>query len=131
MIVIDTHIWIWYLDKPDLLSEKSFAVVEHAKERKAIYISSISVWEICVLEKKGRLQFSIPAAQWIRKSENLSFLHFVPVTNEIVRRSVALSGDLHPDPADRLIIATACMKRIPLVTKDRKIQTYPAISTIW
>jgi len=131
LIVLDTHIWIWYLDNPGLLSKPAYTIIEHAKEREAVFISSISVWEICILEKKGRLRFTIPAEKWIEKSERLSFLRFVPVDNEIAGHSVLLDSGLHPDPADRMIIATAKVKRCPLVTKDRKILDYESVSTIW
>jgi len=84
-----------------------------------------------MLEKKGRLRFNIPAEQWIEKSERLSFLRFIPVDNEIAAKSVQLDSSLHPDPADRIIIATAKVKKLPLVTKDRQILAYEGVSTIW
>lgn len=69
--------------------------------------SSTSPWEIYMLEKKDRLKMKIPAVEWVRKCERLSFLNFVPVDNDIARLSVYLPGNLHSYPADRLIIATA------------------------
>lgn len=131
MILLDTHIWIWYIDNPGSISQDALSAIEHAKERKSVYISSISVWEICMLEKKGRLQLTIPAKSWIKKSEKLSFIKFLPVNNEIAQKSVDLNGELHQDPADRIIIATALEKGFPLITKDQRIIDYPGVATIW
>ena len=90
MIVLDTHIWIWYLDSPELLSERARTTVDHARDESDILISSISTWEVFMLERKGRLRLRIPVLEWLRKSERLSFLHFVPVDNDIARLSVQL-----------------------------------------
>jgi PIN domain nuclease of toxin-antitoxin system len=68
---------------------------------------------------------------WIAKSESLPFIHFVPVTNSIAVKSVNLPLPLHPDPADRIIIATALWLGAPLVTKDKKLLDYCHINTIW
>lgn len=124
MIVLDTHIWIWYIDRPDLLSQNALQAIEKAKQNDSVYISSISSWEIYMLEKKGRLKFKITASLWIEKCERLSFFRFVPVDNGIVKMAVELNEMLHSDPADRIIIATAKSLGIPLVTKDEKILSY-------
>lgn len=131
MILLDTHIWIWHIDNPGSLSRDALSAIEHAKYRKAVHISSISVWEICMLEKKGRLRLTIPVKSWIKKSEQLSFIKFIPVNNEIARKSAGLDGDLHQDPADKIIITTALEKGSPLITKDRRIIDYPGVSTLW
>jgi PIN domain nuclease of toxin-antitoxin system len=86
--------------------------------REAIYISSISAWEVAVLGVSGRMELTMTVQDWIAASEALPFFHFVPVDNTIFTRSVLLPGPLHSDPADRVIITTAIMKGMPLVTKD-------------
>ena len=96
-----------------------------------IIISSISTWEIALLTDKKRLKLSIDTRDWIRKTEALPFVRFVPVDNTIALRSITLPGDFHPDPADRIITATAMTMGLPLVTKDEKILGYPHIKTIW
>lgn len=71
------------------------------------------------------------AADWVARAAGLPFLHFVPVDNQIALRSIELPGDLHDDPADRLIVATALGLGLPLVTKDRRLHDYPHLRTIW
>jgi PIN domain nuclease of toxin-antitoxin system len=68
---------------------------------------------------------------WVAKSEAMPFLHFVPIDNAIALRSVHLPEPLHNDPADRMIIATASVLGLPLVTRDRRILDYPHVNTIW
>ena len=102
-----------------------------AVEQKAVSLSSISVWEVAQLVARGRLQLTMAVADWVAKSEALSFVHFIPVDNAIAMKSVQLPGLLHPDPADRIIIATALTLGFPLLTRDEKITRYPHVRTIW
>jgi PIN domain nuclease of toxin-antitoxin system len=131
VIVLDTHVWVWYINSPDDLSSRALEAIADAKEDSAVYISSISAWEIYMLESNGRLEMKIPALSWVRKCERLSFLKFVPVDNEIVRLAVQLPEEFRPDPADRMIIATSLILGASLVTKDRRILDYEHVQTIW
>lgn len=106
-------------------------MIAEAVEQQAIYLSSISVWEVALLVARGRLQLTMTVDDWVAKSEALPFVHFVSVDNAIALKSVQLPGPLHSDPADRIIIATALTLGFPLVTRDEKISRYPHIRTIW
>ena len=74
---------------------------------------------------------SIALVRAMIATEALPFFEFVPFDNRIALRSNRLPGELHEDPADRAIIATALMLGAPLVSKDRKIRDYPHVETIW
>lgn len=128
MIILDTHIWIEYIDDPSLLPKPALQAIRGGRE--PVGISSISVWEVFMLERKGRLALRIPARLWVEKCERLALFHFVPVDNTIARLSVELPEPLHADPADRIIVATALSLGATLVTKDRKILAYPHVKTI-
>jgi len=131
MIVLDTHAWIWFISNPDLLSKRAEKAVNAAVKDKSILVSSISAWELALLVFKKRLKLTLDVSDWIAKSESLPFIQFVPVTNPIAVKSANLPLPLHPDPADRIIIATALSMGAPLVTKDRKLLGYSHIKTIW
>jgi PIN domain nuclease of toxin-antitoxin system len=131
MIVLDTHIWLWWISNPDQLSPAARDAIDLAVTGKGVIISSISVWEVALLVKKGRLKLSVEVRDWVRKTEDLPFVRFVPVDNTITLRSVDLPGNFHPDPADRIIAATAMTMGLPLVTKDDKIRNYQHLKTIW
>ncbi len=131
MIVLDTHVWLWWLSNPETLSREAAGAIQQAVEEGKLYISSISAWEMAMLVSKGRLELTIDAGDWLRKAEALPFITFVPVDNTIAMRAVSLPGHFHADPADRIIVATAMTIGAKLVTKDRKILDYPHIETVW
>ena len=131
MIVLDTHAWIWFTSKPEALSKKAQKALEAAVKEKNVFVSSISVWEVALLVNKKRLKLSMDVTDWIAKSESLPFIQFIPVSNSIAVKSVNLPQPLHPDPADRIIIATALSIGAPLITKDKKISDYAPVKTIW
>jgi PIN domain nuclease of toxin-antitoxin system len=131
VIVLDTHAWLWWLSSPELLSAAARKAVDHAMADDGIAVSSISAWEVAVLVKKGRLELTMPAEDWIARSEALPFLKFVPVDNRIALRSISLPGHLNDDPADRIIVATTLSLGGTLVTKDDKIRKYPHVRTVW
>ena len=131
MIVLDTHAWIWFISSPELMSKKAERAISDAADQNAVIISSISVWEVALLVAKKRLELTLDVEDWIAKSEALPFMQFVPVDNSIAKKAVNLPQPLHPDPADRIILATALSIGAPLVTKDKKLLRYPYTRTIW
>ena len=131
MIVLDTHVWVWWLSNPDKLAARARKAVTEAAADRSIYISAISAWEIALLASRGRLKFTMDALDWIAKSEALPFFHFVPVDNAIAVRSVRLTEPFHKDPADRIIVATAITMGAPVISNDAKILRYPHVKTIW
>ncbi|MCK4618749.1 MAG: type II toxin-antitoxin system VapC family toxin [Desulfobacterales bacterium] len=131
MIVLDTHAWLWFVSNPELLSKKAKRTIERAVVDKNVFISSISAWEVALLTSKKRLLLSMEVADWIKKSEMLPFVNFIPVDNSIAVKSVNLSPPFHSDPADRIIIATAISLGASLITKDERILEYPHVKTIW
>lgn len=131
MIVLDTHVWLWWISNPENLSLAANQAIDQAITESSIVISSISTWEVALLVDKERLKLSVDVCDWVRKTESLPFVRFVPVDNTISLRSINLPGQFHPDPADRIITATAMTMGLPLITKDEKIIAYPHIQTIW
>ena len=131
MIVLDTHAWVWFVSNPELLSKKAKRTIERAVVDNNVFISSISAWEVALLTSKKRLLLSMEVADWIKKSEMLPFVNFIPVDNSIAVKSVNLPQSFHSDPADRIIIATAISLGASLITKDERILKYPYVKTIW
>jgi PIN domain nuclease of toxin-antitoxin system len=131
MIVLDTHVWIWWVSNPEHLSPPAKQEIDNAMENGEILISSISVWEVALLLAKDRLKLTMSVSDWVSKSESLPFVRFVPVDNTIAIRSVSLPEPIHDDLADRIIIATANTLNAALLTKDEKILKYPNVQTIW
>jgi PIN domain nuclease of toxin-antitoxin system len=131
MIILDTHVWIWWVSSPDLLSSRARTLIDKSVVDKKIYISSMSVWEVAMLVAKGRLQMTMEVGDWIRASEALPFIQFVPVTNAIALKAVRLPMKSLIDPVDRIIMATAMVLDLVLITKDGKIRKDALVTTVW
>ena len=130
MIAVDTHALIWWVAGGPLSELAAETLERHASSR-SLFASSISAWEISMLVEKGRLELTIDAADWIKQVETLPGLHFVPVDNDIAVASTRLPEPFHPDPADRIIVATARSLDAPLITRDERLIDYPHVETIW
>lgn len=131
MIVLDTHVLVWWVSGAKELSRKAGKRIEKEAKTGEILVSSISVWEITMLVQKGRLKLTMDVARWIAEIEKLPFIEFVPVDNTIAAKSVTLPEPFHSDPADRMVIATAREYAATLVTSDKRIRSYPHVQSLW
>lgn len=127
-VLLDTHVWIWIsLGQHDKLSLKARNAFKRAKHK---WISTISIWELAKLEEKQRIKFSIPLLTWIQRSLLDQDLVVAPLDPEICVESCSLPN-FHKDPADQLIVATARIMALPLISADARIQAFSGIKTIW
>ena len=132
MIVVDTHALIWWLDgNRTQLSPGALAAIQGGLETGGVAASSISAWEIAMLVLKGRLELSLDVQDWLDAAGDVEGFRFIPVDNPVAVKSIALPGEFHADPADRIIVALARELSAPLVTADDKIRRYPHVRTIW
>ncbi|VEN74430.1 PilT protein domain protein [Candidatus Desulfarcum epimagneticum] len=129
MIVIDTHIWVWWTHGNDGLSDSQSEMIK-SYERDVIGVSDISCWEITKLVEYGRIQLPYSLEQWFEKALNYPGVKRIELTPEIAIESTQLPGNFHRDPADQIIVATARIFNCPLVTSDRKILDYEHVKTI-
>jgi len=129
MILLDTHIWVWWVADEMRLTQTQLSEIEK-NESTGIGISIISCWEIALLVEKKRLGFAIPVKEWI--TEALKYPGVVPldITVDIAVDSVQLPDGFHKDPADRIIVATARAYNCSLLTNDESIVTYPHVKVI-
>lgn len=129
MIVLDTHALLWWALDPDRLSEKARHMVD-GMERQGGFASSISIWELGIKAKRGKLVLPIPIEELVRRLEQGGVVELVPVDAAIWLRSLSLAWE-HSDPADRVIVATALTRGVPLLTKDETIRAFDGAVTIW
>jgi PIN domain nuclease of toxin-antitoxin system len=124
-LLLDTHVWIWLMTgEPGRLSPDALGPIEVAKDRGDVHIAAISLWEVAMLESRGRLRLSMDCLAWIRAALTAPGVDLVPLTPEVAVASAYLPGEFHGDPADRLLVATARTHDLILVTKDERILTY-------
>lgn len=130
MILLDTHIWIWWVNGGEKLSEHQIEVLNENKF-KEIAISIISVWEAAKLSEYGRLELDLSIKEWIYVAMEFKKIKIIDLTPEIILDSTSLPGNFHKDPADQLIVSTARIYNCPLLTSDRKILDYSFVDTIY
>jgi len=108
-LVLDTHVWIWAVEgMTDRLDPKALTAIEQAARASTLAVSAISVWELAMLVKRGRLRLTTAVSSWIEASLRPPGVRIIPVGAALALDSVQLPDfDHHKDPADRLIVATA------------------------
>jgi len=128
VIVLDTAAWIWCASDPARLSPGARRALD---ESETALVSAISVWEVAMLVAKRRIQLDRPVEQWIDIALSLPQIQLAALEPGIAIRSTRLPGPLHPDPADRIILATALEYSAPIVTPDQRIREYPHVHSLW
>jgi PIN domain nuclease of toxin-antitoxin system len=124
-ILLDTHCWIWL--QSGQLEKFSQGTVDHIRQAGSagmLCVSIISVWEIALLESKGRILIHMDCLEWVRRALETPGISLVPITPEIAVESTRLPGDIHADPADRILVATARNLGVRLMTRDRALLDY-------
>lgn len=131
MTLLDTHAWVWLVAEPKRLSTRARRHIDTEMHSGALLVSSMSVWEVAMLNERGRLALTIGVEDWVAHCEALPFLSFVPVSNRIALESVRLTEFPSLDPANRIMVATALGVGATLVTADRRIHSYSRVRTVW
>ena len=126
MILIDTHIWIWWVQDDSVLSTSTRTLLEHS-EATGIGISAISCWEIAKLIELRKLSLPCPTLDWLQQALAYPGVRLLDFSPEIAVEATQLPGSFHRDPADQIIVATARVFDVPLVTVDAKIRAYPHV----
>jgi PIN domain nuclease of toxin-antitoxin system len=124
MILLDTHIWVNWIVKGDAGLTPTIIESMHREERLAV--SSISCFEVSLLAKRGKIELSMPVNDWLIEALGNSGVNALPVTCDVAHRAVMLP-DIHRDPADRIIIATALVYDIKLASMDSVFPNYQEI----
>jgi PIN domain nuclease of toxin-antitoxin system len=123
-ILLDTHVFIWYVNGNDELSKRMQSIIDSAIQSNTLYLAAISLWEVSMLDAKKRIVLEMPCLEWINRAIKEIHLQVLSVTPTIAVESCNLPGDFHGDPADRLIVATARAEGLSLLTCDTNIVTY-------
>jgi PIN domain nuclease of toxin-antitoxin system len=130
MILLDTHVLIWWMARTGRLSDEAAAAVA----RSVALVSPISFWELAVLMDRGRVALDREISRWCRDLLASGTVRTASLTPSAAIAAAQLPR-FHGDPADRLIYATARDLGIPLVSKDEKIREYASryrdVEVIW
>ena len=128
MVLLDTCALLWWVAQPDRLSDPAARACRQMESVGGV-VSSISFWELGVKQGKGKLDLGVPFDDFCGRVKSTGILEILPVTLEIWQESLRLSWE-HRDPADRVIVATARLEGLPIVTADEGIRSFHR-ETIW
>ena len=128
MIVIDTHVWVWWQADPKRLSKKAARALKNAK---SIGVPAICLWEFSMLVQRDRIRIDRSALEWLNDVLDVPGVRIVELTPSVAVQSTRLPSTFHNDPADRLIVATALNEGAPLISADQKFVDIPGLELIW
>jgi PIN domain nuclease of toxin-antitoxin system len=122
--LLDTHIWFWYLTAsrrlPPTIKKRLL------ESPKSSWLSPISIWEISMLARKGRIALSTDVRSWVTSALSKMPVREAPLNFEVALKSQEIRLS-HEDPADHFLVATALTYDLVLMTVDRRLSCLPGV----
>lgn len=120
--VLDTHVLVWWVSDPARLPMAMRSILDEACAEAPLCVPDICLWEIATLVSLGRLHLSLPLEEWLSRATAPPLVQRVPISPAIAAEVASLPDTFHRDPGDRLIVATARVLSLPLLTVDARIR---------
>ncbi len=125
--LLDTHVWIWSQEAPEKLGRRTTRLLTDLGN--ALYASTVSTLEIARLAKVGTIALSGSIQSWVSETLDALVCDTLEISHQIAIGAYSLPGAFHKDPADRLLVATARIHDLTLVTTDERILRYPHVKS--
>lgn len=123
-LLLDTHIWLWWFREPNRVGRR---VMHHLNDtNNELWLSPMSTWEALTLHYKGRIRIKEEITEWLALAT--AGTREAPFTHEIALAARQLQ--MHQDPADRILAATAQVLDLTLVTADQRLLGLGTIRTL-
>lgn len=129
MIVLDTHIWVWWIHNDARLADNQRKNIQFYEDD-GLGISIFSCWEIAKLVELNKVTIHCSIKEWMDTALSYPGIQLLELTPQIAIESTQLPGDFHRDPADQIIVATARIHDCSLLTVDEKILNYPHVKLL-
>ena len=120
--LLDTHVWIWSQQQPDKLGPQ--ATRDLSDPITPLFVSTVSTLEIARLLAAKRIELTGTLQSWISDSLDLLLCKSIEVSHQIALEAYSLPGAFHKDPADRILVATARLHGLTVLTADERILDY-------
>lgn len=120
-LLLDTHIWVRYMSGTPQLKPEGVKIIETARLTGQAFVSVISIWELALLVKKGKLVLPVSVDRWVEQAFRLPGMRLLALSPEIAIASVQLPETLNSDPSDRVLVASARIENLRLMSRDKDI----------
>ena len=127
--LLDTCTILWSVSSPGHLSPTATKLLEAAATEPCV--SAISAAEIACACERGRIELDRHWKTWFRHYVELNDWPCLDIDLTTMEEAYSLPPPFHADPADRILVATARLRGLPVVTADRRILDYPHVESIW
>lgn len=125
LLILDTHVWLWAVEGvTDAMAPAAVEAIASASVQGRVAVSAISVWEVAMLEARGRIGLSRPVEDWVEAALRAPGVRLLELAPDIAVESTRLPGEPHGDPADRILAASARITGGRLATRDRRLLSY-------
>ena len=130
-LLLDTHVLLWWLGEGRGLSEAQADALNRAEARgEVLGLSAITLWEIAKLIERGRIRLHVAVDDLLLNLETHRRLQILPLSARVALESTRLGSRFHADPADQLIVATARVHGLRLLTADQRIRDSGVVSIV-
>lgn len=119
-MLLDTCALLWLAHDQKKISSEALALID---ESPVVYVSSVSAFEIGLKHKTGKLDLPVSPKSWFQKIIKHHHVEVIDLDWDICIKATELP-DIHKDPCDRFIIATALIKQLPVITADKRFEAY-------
>ena len=128
-LLLDTCAVIWSGLAPEHLSAAAAAALTDPESE--ISVASITAAEVACAQERGRISLDRHWKPWLREALSVNGWRVVSASWDVVEEAYSLPEPFHRDPADRLIVASARVHGLQVVTADRLLLAYPHVDTLW
>jgi PIN domain nuclease of toxin-antitoxin system len=129
-LVLDTHVFYWWLVDDQRLSRAQRRALSKVSEASPAHVCDITLWELSTLVSLNRLKLGLPLREWLERAVAPPFVEVEAITPAVAAEVAALGSSLHRDPGDRLVVATARVLGAHLLTRDEAIIESGLVPTI-
>ena len=129
-VLLDTHVWVWWLSGSDRLARREVEALDALASRGELRLAAISLWEAQMAYAKGRFVPADGFERWLQAAAAPETIQVIPLDVPVALALNDLPERLRNDPADRLIVATAKAYRLQLATHDEALRKL-RVASIW
>ena len=129
--LLDTHCLIWFQDNSPKIPKRIMNILQSPAN--TILFSQISLFEITIKQQVGKLSQFVATIQDVFNQANLDGFTFLPINNNhLYHYNDILLFEQHRDPFDRLLLATALVEKVSILSADANFNLYKeSVTVIW